>query len=114
MRAKAEAARRAGLLAIVCIGETEAERDSGKTLDVVSRQLAASVPDGNPADIVIAYEPVWAIGTGRTPSEADIGEVHAHIRAGSPSPFRRPRRLGPHPLWRLDEAGECGGDPESA
>ncbi len=82
VRAKAEAARRAGLLAIVCIGETEAERDSGKTLDIVSRQLAASVPDGNPADIVIAYEPVWAIGTGRTPSEADIGEVHAHIRAG--------------------------------
>ena len=90
VRAKAEAARRAGLLAIVCIGETEAERDSGKTLDVVSRQLAASVPDGNPADIVIAYEPVWAIGTGRTPSEADIGEVHAHIRAGLRARFGAP------------------------
>jgi triosephosphate isomerase (TIM) len=81
VRAKAEAARRAGLTAVICIGETEAERDSGKTLDVVSRQLAGSVPDGDPADIVIAYEPVWAIGTGRTPGEADIAEVHAHIRA---------------------------------
>ena len=81
VRAKAEAARRAGLTAIVCIGETEAERDSGKTLDVVSHQLAGSVPDGDPADIVIAYEPVWAIGTGRTPSEADIAAVHSHIRA---------------------------------
>jgi triosephosphate isomerase len=87
VRAKAEAARRAGLTAIVCIGETEAERDSGKTLDVVSTQLASSVPDGAPDDIVIAYEPVWAIGTGRTPSEGDIGEVHAHIRSGLKSRF---------------------------
>jgi triosephosphate isomerase len=79
--AKAAAARRAGLMAIVCIGETERQRDSGETLDVVSRQLEASVPDGEPRDIVIAYEPVWAIGTGRTPSEADIRAVHAHIRA---------------------------------
>ncbi len=87
MRAKAEAARRAGLVAIVCIGETEAERDSGETLAVVSRQLDGSVPDGDPADLVIAYEPVWAIGTGRTPSEGDIAEVHAHIRAGLATRF---------------------------
>jgi len=80
VRAKAEAARRAGLTAIVCIGETEAERDAGETLDVLSRQLEGSVPDGVPADIVIAYEPVWAIGTGRTPSEDDITQAHAHIR----------------------------------
>jgi triosephosphate isomerase len=80
VRAKAEAARRAGLTAIVCIGETEKQRDAGETLAVVSRQLAGSVPDGAPSDIVIAYEPVWAIGTGRTPSEADIRDVHAHIR----------------------------------
>jgi triosephosphate isomerase len=78
--AKAAAARRAGLTAIVCIGETERQRDSGETLKVVARQLEASVPDGDPRDIVIAYEPVWAIGTGRTPSEADIQAVHAHIR----------------------------------
>ena len=69
------------LTAIVCVGETERERDAGETLAVVSRQLEASVPDGEPADIVVAYEPVWAIGTGRTPSEGDIAEVHAHIRA---------------------------------
>jgi triosephosphate isomerase len=87
VRAKAEAARRAGLIAIVCIGETEAERDAGETLNVVSRQLAASVPDGDPGDIVVAYEPVWAIGTGRTPGEADIAEVHAHIRAGLTARF---------------------------
>ena len=81
MRAKAEAARRAGITAIICIGETEGERDAGQTLGVCSGQLEGSAPDGEPADIVIAYEPVWAIGTGRTPSEADIATVHAHIRA---------------------------------
>jgi triosephosphate isomerase len=87
--AKAEAARRAGLVAIVCIGESEAERDGGETLAVVSRQLNGSVPAGAPADIVVAYEPVWAIGTGRTPSEADISAVHAHIRS------ELERRFGP-------------------
>jgi triosephosphate isomerase len=87
VRSKAEAARRAGLIAIICIGETEAERDSGETLAVVSRQLDGSVPDGTPGDVVIAYEPVWAIGTGRTPSEGDIAEVHAHIRAGLTARF---------------------------
>jgi triosephosphate isomerase (TIM) len=87
VRAKAEAARRAGLLAIVCVGETEQQRDSGKTLDIVGRQLQGSLPDGDPADLVVAYEPVWAIGTGRTPSEGDIAEVHAHIRAGLTARF---------------------------
>jgi triosephosphate isomerase len=80
VRAKAKAARRAGLTAIICIGETEGERDADQTLAVVSRQLQGSVPDGEPTHIVIAYEPVWAIGTGRTAKEADIAEVHAYIR----------------------------------
>ena len=81
VRAKAEAAHRAGLTAIVCIGETEAERKSGATLDVLKRQLAGSVPDGaTAANTVIAYEPVWAIGTGLTPTTADVAEAHAFQR----------------------------------
>ncbi len=87
VRHKAEGARRAGLTAIVCIGETEKQRDSDQTLDVVGQQLAGSVPNGEPTDIVIAYEPVWAIGTGRTPGPADIAEVHAHIRNGLDARF---------------------------
>jgi triosephosphate isomerase len=79
--AKAEAAWRHGLVAVICIGETEAERDAGKTLSVCSTQLAGSIPAGaTSANTVIAYEPVWAIGTGRTPTAADVAEVHAHIR----------------------------------
>jgi triosephosphate isomerase len=78
---KARAAWRAGLIAIVCIGETEDERDGGHTLHVCAQQLAASVPDGMAAEnIAIAYEPIWAIGTGKTPTLADIAETHAHIR----------------------------------
>ncbi len=81
VRAKAEAAHRAGLIAIICIGETEAERDAGKTLAVVANQIKGSVPAAASAEnTVIAYEPVWAIGTGRTPSTADVAEVHALIR----------------------------------
>ncbi len=79
--AKAEAAWRAGLVAIVCIGETRSEREAGATLDVLSRQLAGSVPKAaNHETVVIAYEPVWAIGTGLTPTTADVAEAHAHIR----------------------------------
>lgn len=81
VQAKAAAGHAAGLTAIVCIGETEAERDSGKTLDVLARQIAGSVPAGaKAADTVIAYEPVWAIGTGRTPTSAEIAAAHRHIR----------------------------------
>lgn len=79
---KAAAAWRAGLTAIVCVGETEAERDAAQTLAVVGTQLAGSIPDGATADtLVVAYEPVWAIGTGRTPSLEDIAEVHDFLRA---------------------------------
>lgn len=82
VRQKAEAAWRAGLTAVVCIGETEAERDAGNALSVISGQLAGSVPDGATAsNTVIAYEPVWAIGTGRTPTLEQIGEMHTHMRA---------------------------------
>lgn len=82
VRAKAEAAWRAGLTAIVCIGETRAEREAGATLDVLSRQLEGSLPRGATHDTaVIAYEPVWAIGTGLTPTVANVAEAHAHIRA---------------------------------
>ena len=81
VRAQAEAAWRAGLLAILCVGETEAERDAGDTLDIVGGQLAQSVPEGaTAANLVIAYEPVWAIGTGRTPTVEQIDEVHGFIR----------------------------------
>ncbi len=81
VRAKALAARDAGLTAIICVGETLAERDAGRALDVVSRQLAGSLPDTAAGkDTVIAYEPVWAIGTGRTPTLEQIAEVHAAIR----------------------------------
>ena len=81
VHAKAAAAWRAGLLAIVCIGETRAEREAGRTLDVLGRQLDGSLPDGATAqNLVVAYEPVWAIGTGLTPTTADVAEAHGFIR----------------------------------
>ena len=79
--AKAQAAWRAGLIAIICIGETRQEREDGRTLEVLSRQISGSVPvDARAATTIIAYEPVWAIGTGLTPSTGDVAEAHAHIR----------------------------------
>jgi triosephosphate isomerase len=81
VRRKALAAWRARLTAVVCIGETEGDRQARRTLDVVGRQLDGSLPDGASAEnLVIAYEPVWAIGTGRTPTSADVVEVHDFIR----------------------------------
>jgi triosephosphate isomerase len=82
VRAKAEASLRAGLMAIVCVGETRDEREAKRTLAVVSSQLSGSIPDAaTPASVVVAYEPVWAIGTGLTPTAADVAEVHGTIRA---------------------------------
>ena len=82
VKAKARAGLDAGLIAVVCIGETEAERDSGHTLDVVARQLGQSLPTGADArNTVIAYEPVWAIGTSRTPTGKEVQDVHDFIRA---------------------------------
>ena len=104
--AKAAAAHRAGLAAIVCVGETQGEREAGKTLAVVRRQLRGSVPEASrPANLVVAYEPVWAIGTGLTPTAADVAEVHALIRdelrriVGKAEAGKRA-----HPLRRLGQA----------
>ena len=81
VRAKAYAARRAGLTAVVCVGEQKAEREAGRTLAIIGRQLDASLPDGaTSATLVVAYEPVWAIGSGLTPTPADVAEVHGFIR----------------------------------
>src|SRR5262249_15015010 len=81
VRDKALAAWRAGLTAIVCIGETEFERQAGATLSRLERQLDQSLPDkGTPENLVVAYEPVWAIGTGRTPTPKDVAEAHGFIR----------------------------------
>jgi len=79
VRAKVEAAWRAGLTPIVCVGETRAQREAGRALEVVTTQLRGSLPDGA-GDFVIAYEPVWAIGTGLTPTIADVAEMHRAIR----------------------------------
>jgi len=81
VRAKAEAAIAAGLTAIVCVGETEQERDAGRALEVVGDQVRGSLAAGaNAGNTVVAYEPVWAIGTGRTPTPDQIQTVHAHLR----------------------------------
>ncbi|GGA52543.1 triose-phosphate isomerase [Pelagibacterium lentulum] len=82
VKAKAMAALRAGLTPIVCVGETEAERETGRANQVVSEQLAGSLPETESPDrVVVAYEPVWAIGTGKTPTLADIAAMHTHIRS---------------------------------
>ncbi|MDF2115416.1 triose-phosphate isomerase [Roseiarcaceae bacterium H3SJ34-1] len=82
VKSKAEAGLKAGLRVIVCVGETQAQRAAGQTLDVVGAQLSGSLPGGATADnLVIAYEPVWAIGSGLTPTVKDVAEVHGFIRA---------------------------------
>lgn len=86
VKAKAEAALRAGLTPIICVGETQAQRRAGEEEAVVGAQLRGSLPEGD--NIVIAYEPVWAIGTGLTPTEADIAAMHAFIRREAGSRLR--------------------------
>jgi triosephosphate isomerase len=82
VRAKAKAALDAGLRVILCIGETEAQWSAGETLGVLDRQIEGSLPDGATADnLILAYEPVWAIGTGRTPSTEEIARAHGHLRS---------------------------------
>jgi triosephosphate isomerase len=94
--AKAAAAHRAGLTAIICIGETEQERREGATLGVVGRELYGSLPSSATAEnSVIAYEPVWAIGTGLTPTPDDVAEVHGFIRDGLA------QRLGPEEAAKI-------------
>jgi triosephosphate isomerase len=81
VRQKAEAAWRAGLTAIVCVGETQAQRDAGQTLEICRGQLNGSVPDkATSGNVVVAYEPVWAIGTGLTPTAGDVQQIHGFIR----------------------------------
>ncbi|MCP3466841.1 MULTISPECIES: triose-phosphate isomerase [unclassified Bradyrhizobium] len=89
VRQKAEAAWRAGVIAIVCVGETQGQRDAGQTLDILRGQLSLSLPDGSKADnLVVAYEPVWAIGTGLTPTAKDVEQIHGFIRELLISRFR--------------------------
>jgi len=89
VRQKAEAVWRAGLLAIVCIGETQHQRDQGQTLDICGGQLKGSLPDASTAgNLVVAYEPVWAIGTGLTPTPEDVEQVHRFIRDSLTSRFK--------------------------
>ncbi|MFV0513117.1 MAG: triose-phosphate isomerase [Jhaorihella sp.] len=89
VRGKARAAMQAGLCAIVCMGESQAEREAANTLDIIAGQLSGSVPDmATGENLVIAYEPIWAIGTGLVPSLEQIGEVHGFIRV------RLERRFG--------------------
>ncbi|MDU8926713.1 triose-phosphate isomerase [Alisedimentitalea sp. MJ-SS2] len=89
VRAKARSAQASGLTAVICLGESLAQREAANTLDIIAGQLAASLPDNSTAEnLVIAYEPIWAIGTGKVPTLAQIGEVHDFIRT------RLERRFG--------------------
>jgi triosephosphate isomerase len=81
VQAKAEAARAHGMTPILCIGETQEERDAGRAMEVLTRQLEGSLPAAGEGELVVAYEPVWAIGTGRTATAEDVSEAHAHVRA---------------------------------
>lgn len=111
VRAKAVAAHASGLTAIICVGESEAQRDAGETLTVVADQIMGSLPDGAAAaNTIVAYEPVWAIGTGRTPTPDQIQEVHAHIRRVVGEKFDAPTAAAMRVLYggsvKPENAGE--------
>ena len=105
VREKVLAAVEAGLSPIVCVGETDEQRTSGQETEVVGWQLAGSLP--KPFSGVVAYEPVWAIGTGRTATEQDVATMHAFIREELVRQFGDAGAGDPHPVRRLDAAGEC-------
>ena len=109
VQAKAEAARAHGMTPILCIGETQQQRDAGQAMDVLARQLEGSLPAAGDGDLVVAYEPVWAIGTGRTATAEDVREAHAHVRAQLQKAYgetRSARRCDP--LRRVGQTGERG------
>jgi triosephosphate isomerase len=105
VRAKAEAALRHGLTAIACVGESEAQRFAGEHVAVVTDQLGGSLPEEAPeSELVVAYEPIWAIGTGIVATPADVALMHNVIRKVLAEALRRARRPRPHPLRRLGQA----------
>ena len=111
VRSKAAAAHAAGLAAILCIGETEDEWLAGRTLEVLNRQLEGSLPAGATAEnLILAYEPVWAIGTGRTPGADEIARAHGHLRARL-ARLMAGGRARTHPVRRLGQGGQCRRDP---
>jgi triosephosphate isomerase len=114
--AKAKAASRAGLLTIICIGETESQRADGKTLSVCADQIAGSVPDGMTLSATaIAHEPLWAIGSGRMPTLEEIIEVHAHIRKClTDDAFRHGRQKSEDPLRRVGRTDQRARNPCTA
>ena len=106
VRAKVQSALRAGLLPIVCVGETKQERDAGAAKSIVCAQVAESVPDGFAG--VLAYEPIWAIGTGVTATADDVAAMHAAIRDALLGRLGGSGRCGAHPVRRLGQAGQRG------
>ena len=105
VRGKVAAALKVGLIPIVCVGETGPERDAGEEKNIVHMQLTHSLPDNFVG--LIAYEPVWAIGTGRTPSEAEVAAMHAHIRATLVTRFPGSGANTADSLWRLGQTRQC-------
>ncbi len=112
VKAKAEAALAAGLSVILCVGESDAVREAGKAVETVAAQLDASLPGSiaDPSRFSVAYEPIWAIGTGKVPSTSDIDEMHAALRGRLVAAFGEAGERGSNPLRRIGESFECGGN----